>query len=96
MSECVALCATPKLTAFFSFLFRRGAKLLIGNIFLTALFVVGILGSDLFLFYFGFITLFQTGNEIAAKNEVDKVDFSRVIMAIAAYVLMVLTLTPFQ
>jgi hypothetical protein len=57
---------------------------------------VGILGSDLFLFYFGFITLFQTGNEIAAKNEVDKVDFSRVIMAIAAYVLMVLTLTPFQ
>ena len=40
--------------------------------------------------------MFQTGNEIAAKNEVDKVEFSRVIMAIVAYVLMVLTLTPFQ
>lgn len=74
----------------------RGAKLLVGNIFLIALLVVGFLGSDLFLFYFGFITLFQTGNEIAAKNEVDKVDFSRVIMAIVAYVLMVLALTPFQ
>jgi hypothetical protein len=78
------------------YLRSRGAKLLIGNVFLLALLVVGLLGSDLFLFYFGFITLFQTGNEIAAKNEVDKVEFSRVIMAIAAYVLMVLSLTPFQ
>ena len=76
--------------------FGRGAKLLIGNVFLLMLLFVGFLGSDLFLFYFGFIVLFQTGNEIAARNEVDKVEFSRVALAIAANVLMLLTLIPFQ
>ncbi|GKY93841.1 hypothetical protein MPSEU_000351000 [Mayamaea pseudoterrestris] len=77
-------------------LFGRGAKLLIGNVFLTALFCIGASGSDLFLFYFGFVLAFQTGNEIPSRNEVDPLSFERVLVATAGIVLMLLTLIPFQ
>lgn len=77
-------------------LFGRGAKLLVGNLFLIALFTVGLLGSDLFLFYFAFVIAVQSGNEIPAKNEVDKVGFSRVLMATATYVIAFASLIPFQ
>lgn len=68
----------------------------IGNLFLVAVFLVGVLGSDLFLFYFSFLIAFQTGNEIPARNEVDNVSFSRVLLATASTVLALLTLIPFQ
>jgi membrane-associated protease RseP (regulator of RpoE activity) len=77
-------------------LFGRGAKLLVGNVALAALFVVGLGGSDLFLFYFAFCIACQAGNEIPARNEVDKVGFSRVGVATFAYVLALLSLIPFQ
>lgn len=77
-------------------LFGRGAKLLVGQLTLLALFTVGVLGSDLFLFYFAFCVAVQSGNEIPARNEVDKVGFSRVLVALAAYILGLLALIPFQ
>jgi len=77
-------------------LFGRGAKLLVGNLFLLATLVIGIGGSDLFLFYFAFCIAFQTGNEIPARNEVDDVDISRIFIAIASYLLAALALIPLQ
>jgi membrane-associated protease RseP (regulator of RpoE activity) len=77
-------------------LFGRGAKLLIGNVSLAALLFVGLGGSDLFLFYFAFCLACQAGNEIPARNEVDKVGFSRVGVATFAYALALLSLIPFQ
>lgn len=77
-------------------LFGRNAKILIGSIFAFATLVVGLVGSDLFLFYFAFFTAFQTGNEIPSRNEVDKVDLPRVFLATAIYVLAALALVPFQ
>jgi hypothetical protein len=75
-------------------LFGRGPKLLIGNAFMFAILLIGTLGSDLFLFYFAFCLAFQSGNEIPAKNEVDSVDFSRVIAGTLIYVLALLVLIP--
>lgn len=76
--------------------FGRGAKLLIGNLFLIATLAIGIGGSDLFLFYYAFCIAFQTGNEIPARNEVDIVDFSRVLVSVVAYALALLTLIPIR
>ena len=77
-------------------LFGRGAKLLVGNLFLLATLWIGLGGSDLFLFYFAFCIAFQTGNEIPARNEVDDVDFSRIFVALSAYLLAALSLIPLQ
>jgi hypothetical protein len=77
-------------------LFGRTVKPVIGNLFFFVMFLMGVLGSDLFLFYFSFLIAFQTGNEIPARNEVDNVSFSRVLLAIASTVLAFLTLIPFQ
>jgi hypothetical protein len=68
-------------------LFGRGAKLLVGNLFLLAILSIGIGGSDLFLFYFALCIAFQTGNESFSRNEVDMIDFSRIFVAITAYLL---------
>ena len=77
-------------------LFGRGAKLLVGNLFFILLLTIGLIGSDLFLFYFAFCIAFQPGNEVPARNEEDRVDFSRVILATVAYLLALLALIPFQ
>ena len=77
-------------------LFGRGAKILIGNLFLLAILTIGIGGSDLFLFYFAFCIAFQTGNEVPARNEVDDVDISRIFVAIASYLIAALALIPIQ
>ena len=63
---------------------------------LFTVFLVGLLGSDLFLFYFAFLIAFQTGNELPARNEVDKISFPRVCLAIGSTVLSLLALIPFQ
>jgi hypothetical protein len=42
-------------------LFGRGTKLVIGQIFLTALLLVGLVSSDLFLFYFSFLSEYFEG-----------------------------------
>jgi hypothetical protein len=77
-------------------LFGRGEKLLIGNLFVFALLLIGLTGSDLFLFYFAFIIACQTGNEVPARNEVDGLDFPRALLAVVAYSIAFLTLVPFQ
>lgn len=77
-------------------LFGRGAKLIVGNLFLLATLFIGISGSDLFLFYFAFCIAFQTGNEIPARNEVDDVDLSRLFLALSSYLLAALALIPIQ
>lgn len=77
-------------------LFSRVDKNVIGSLTLLGLLYFGLFGSDLFLFYFSFVIAFQTGNEVPARNEVDDVGFSRVIVAIIAYALAFLSLAPFQ
>ncbi len=75
-------------------LFSRGSKLVVGQLFLFLLLATGLIGSDLFLSYFSFLVFLQRGNEIPARNEVDDVSFSRVLLATFAGVFTVLTFTP--
>lgn len=77
-------------------LFGRPSKLAVGNITMFALLIAGVLGSDLFLFYFAFCLAFQSGNEVPARNEVEKVDLTRVFVATGAYMIVLLALIPFQ
>ena len=77
-------------------LLGRSAKQVVANFFLAALCLAGFAGSDLFLFYFGFVLAFQKGNEIPSRNEVDALTFDRVLLATAGGVLVLLTLIPFQ
>lgn len=49
-------------------MFGRGVKKAVGQVFLLTVFLVGALGSDLFLFYFAFLIAFQTGNELPGKE----------------------------
>lgn len=77
-------------------LLGRASKLAIGQLSLVLLLVMGVLGSDLFLFYFAFLVAFQSGNEVPARNEVDKVDFARVILASVTLIMAILSLVPFQ
>jgi membrane-associated protease RseP (regulator of RpoE activity) len=77
-------------------LFGRGGKLVVGQISMIALLLAGIAGSDLFLFYFAFCIICQSGNEIPARNEVDTVTLPRIGIVTVAYVLALLTLIPFQ
>lgn len=61
---------------------------------LASLFVVGFSGSDLMLFYFGFLVLSQLELEIPLRNEVDDVGLPEVLLALLAGFLMVLTIVP--
>lgn len=76
-------------------LFGRLGKPVIGSLFFVLLLFVGLIGSDLFLFYFSFCIAFQAGNEVPARNEVDKLDIPRVFLATATYVVAALALIPF-
>jgi hypothetical protein len=76
--------------------FNRAGKQIVGQIFLLALFAVGLLGDDLFLFYGFFCAFFQQGSEIPQRNEVDDVSFSRVLVATAAGVVALLSIIPMQ
>jgi len=60
----------------------------------AALLIQGLYGSDLLLFFFSFVVLFQGEMEIPQRNEVDDVDFSRVLLATGAGFLVLLTLIP--
>lgn len=72
------------------------------DITLTALLIIGLFGSQaglfgsqIYLFYFAFCFLFQIGDKIPAKNEVDKVNFPRLVIATAMYIVAALALIPF-
>lgn len=77
-------------------IFGRETKSVIGSLVFSVLLWFGVAGSDLFLYYFSFSIAFQSGNEIPAQNEVDKLSLSRVFLAVGTYVLAALTLIPFQ
>lgn len=77
--------------------FGRGAKVVAGSLFLLALGFAAIFGaSDIFLYYALFVSFFQSGNEIPARNEVDEISFPRVVLAIVVYVVAMLSLVPFK
>lgn len=74
----------------------RLGKAFFGSSFLAALLVVGLLGDDLFLFYFFFCFLFQQGSEIPLRNEVDEVSYSRIVVGLGTAVLALLCIIPMQ
>ena len=76
-------------------MFGRVGKGIFGTVMLLVLLIAGLAGSDLFLFYFSFCIAFQSGNEVPARNEVDKLDIPRVFLGTAAYVFTALALIPF-
>ena len=75
-------------------LFGRSGSQAVTFASLASLAILGFTGSDLLLFYFAFITFFQSELEIPCRNEVDEVDFSRVLLASFGGFLMLLTLIP--
>ena len=75
-------------------LFGRSGSQAAGFFALIALFFQGIFSSDLLLFYFAFMTFFQSECEIPCRNEVDDIDFSRVLLSTFAGVLVLLSIIP--
>lgn len=75
-------------------LFGRTGLQVAGFITSVGLLIQGLFGSDLLLFFFSFVVFFQGDMEIPQQNEVDDIDFSRVLLATAAGFLVLLTLIP--
>jgi len=75
-------------------LFGRSGAQAAGLFALIALFIQGLFSSDLLLFYFAFITFFQSEAEIPCRNEVDDITFGRVLLATLSGVLVLLSLIP--
>ena len=75
-------------------LFGRTGLQVAGFITSVGLLIQGLFGSDLLLFFFSYVVFFQGDMEIPQRNEVDDIDFSRVLLATAAGVLVLLTLIP--
>lgn len=75
-------------------LFGRSGAQLVSFITLAFMFLQGVTGSDLLLFFFSFVIFFQSELEIPQRNEVDDMDFSRVLLATGTGVLVLLTLIP--
>jgi len=75
-------------------LFGRAGLQAAGFFTSLGLLIQGLYGSDLLIFFFSFAVFFQGELEIPQRNEVDDVDFSRVLLATAAGVLVLLTLIP--
>ena len=75
-------------------LFGRSGTQFVSLITFIAMFIQGVMGSDLLLFFFSFVIFFQSELEIPQRNEVDDMDFSRVLLATVTGVLVLLTLIP--
>ena len=75
-------------------MFGRSGAQLVSLITFIGMFLLGLSGSDLILFYFSYVVFFQSELEIPQRNEVDDMDFSRVLIATASGVLVLLTLIP--
>ena len=75
-------------------LFGRSGTQLVSFLTFVGMFILGVTGSDLLLFFFSFVVFFQSELEIPQRNEVDDMDFSRVLLATATGVLVLLTLIP--
>lgn len=75
-------------------LFGRSGTQLVNLITFIGLFFGGVMGSDFFLLFFSYVIFFQSEPEIPQQNEVDDMEFSRVILATATGVLTLLALIP--
>jgi membrane-associated protease RseP (regulator of RpoE activity) len=75
-------------------LFGRSGTQLVSLAAFIFIFIQGLTGSDVLLFFFSFVIFFQSELEIPQRNEVDDMDFSRVLLATATGVLVLLTLIP--
>ncbi len=75
-------------------LFGRSGTQLVNLITFIGLFFGGVLGSDFLLLFFSYVIFFQSEPEIPQRNEVDDLDFSRVLLATATGVLTLLALIP--
>lgn len=75
-------------------LFGRSGSQAVTFASLVGLGLGGFAGNDLLLFYLAFIVFCQSELEIPMRNEVDDVDFSRVILASVGGFIMLLTLIP--
>jgi len=75
-------------------IFGRSGTQLIGLLTLIFTFAAGILGSDYLLFYFSYVTFFQSELEIPCRDEVTEVEFSRVLLAVAGWILALLVVIP--
>ena len=64
--------------------------------FLLAIGFFGYDDSNLFLCYIIYAYWTQRENEIPCRNEIDDVDFGRVLVAIASTMLVILALTPIR
>jgi len=74
-------------------LFGRNLTKLINGLTLITLFIAG-LGSDLFLFQFLFVFLFQGEPEIPLRNELENVGPLRVLLSLATITFVIMTLVP--
>jgi len=75
-------------------LFGRTGKQVVDFMTSIILFFIGLFSSDALLLYFAFLLFFQSEPEIPCRNEVDDVDFSRVIGAILVGILVLLSVIP--
>jgi hypothetical protein len=75
-------------------LFGRSGTQFVGFITLVGMFLQGVFGSDLILFFFSFVIFFQSELEIPQRNEVDDMDYSRALLATATGFLVLLTVIP--
>jgi hypothetical protein len=75
-------------------LFGRRAAQLVSALSLLAIFIQGLIGSDILLFYFSYVIFFESVPELPAENEVDDISFPRVLLAITSTMLLLLTLIP--
>jgi len=71
----------------------RENKVNVGSLVQLSLFALGVLGSDLFLFYFAFLQL-QTGNETLCRNEVDEPGNLAKAVASLTWILALVALLP--
>jgi len=72
---------------------RRGAQL-VSALSLLAIFIQGLLGSDILLFYFSYVIFFESELELPPENDVDDISFPRVLLAITSMIVLLLTLIP--
>ena len=75
-------------------LFGRSGTQLVSLLTFVGLFIGGLTGSDLLLFFFSYVIFFQSELEVPQRNEVDDMDFSRVLLATVTGVLVLLTVIP--
>lgn len=75
-------------------LFGRSGTQLVALVTLIGMFLQGVFGSDIILYFFSFVIFFQSELEIPQRNEVDDMDYSRALLATATGFLVLLTLIP--